>query len=181
MRRATSSIDRRSRSRSLRRSPALLPAVAIGLVALVLAWLAWAAWGPRSSTTSEEWGPLAVSRHPTGGDTALTSGVLRVSDQCVVLELPDGGVALVVWPGSQTEWDAADGRIRFHKPDGSVTELRDGQQVSLAGSGTLFDGDQPAEATSRDVWMASIDWAAEPDPDCPIDSSWSVGDVLVDS
>lgn len=143
------------------------------------AWLAYAAWGPRSSEASEAWGPLAVSQLSLGGDTALTEGILRISDRCVLLEGPDGSASLLVWPRGQTTWDASARLIQFKNPDGQVIDLRDGQRVRFGGSGVVF-GDPPSgEVTSRDAWLTGIAWEAEPDPGCSADSSWSVGQAAV--
>jgi hypothetical protein len=153
---------------------ALLSAAA-GLVAV--GWLAFANWGPRGG----EWGPLAVSRFPMGGDAALISGVLRVADRCVVLETESGDRALLVWSADFARWDDERNQIVFRNPDGQLIELRDGQSVSLGGSGVLFsDGDGDPDVTTREEWIATVDWAAVPDTSCTADRSWSVGQVVVD-
>jgi hypothetical protein len=130
---------------------------------LVIGGLAFAVWGRGAIT--DEWGPMAVSRERVGGDFARTEGVLRISDQCVVLESGgrDGTSDILVWWRDQVRWDPDERRILFQKRDGNVIQLRDGQYVSAGGSG------------GRNV--AAFDWAAEPDRNCPPHSYWSVGDM----
>lgn len=129
---------------------------------------------------------MAVSHDPMGGDLSLTTGVIRMSDTCVVLEVAGGGSALLVWSRHQTGWDPIEREVLFEMADGRVTELRDGRQVSLGGSGQALsvEGRSVEEASvevrSWDEWVSTIDWAAEPDSTCPVDSYWSVGEVLLD-
>lgn len=115
-----------------------------------------------------------------GGDNALTTGTLRIADECVVLEGIDGSTTLPVWSAEQTTWDQGSHNILFKRRDGRVINLTDGQQVGLGGSGVAFDGEEAGiEGMSWEEWVDSIDWQAEPHPSCSVDSSWSVGDVLL--
>ena len=129
---------------------------------------------------------MAVSRIPMGGDLALTTGVIRISESCVLIEDAGGGSALLVWSPDQTKWDPDARQVLFQMPDGRMTGLRDGQPVSLGGSGQALSVDgtaaeeASAEVRSWDGFVASIDWAAEPDPSCPVDSYWFAGEVLID-
>lgn len=168
----------RSHAQPFWQSPQLALAAALIAVLVAIAWLAYAAWEPRSST-SGEWGPLAVSQLSLGGDTALTEGTLRISDACVLLEGADGSGTLLVWPREQTTWDPSARLIRFQNRDGRVIDLGDGQRVRFGGSGVSF-GDAPSgDITTWDAWVNRIAWEAEPDPACSADSSWSVGQATV--
>lgn len=185
--RLPASRQRRSHGASLLGRPTLWLVGAASLAILVIAALAYATWGPPPSTAptlgplTGEWGPLAVSRVPTGGNDALTSGVLRISDRCVVLQGSNGVTDLLVWWRDQTRWDQGSRRILFENRDGRVVELHDGQAVSLGGSGAPLSGEETSiEGRSWDEWIVAIDWEAEPDPTCRVDSSWSVGEVLLD-
>ena len=128
-----------------------------------------------------EWGPLAVTTGPGNGDLALTTGVLRISDACVVLETMEDRPTLLVWSSRQATWDAQSHGIVFHTRDGQVVEIRDGQQVRLGGSDRGFSpevvSDGEWDGRSWDEWITTIDWAAAPDPTCHADFVWSVGDV----
>lgn len=173
---------KRLRNRSTaspRRERARLPLAGAGIgLAVLVAWFAYSTWGPRAAST--EWGPLAVSQQPLGGDTALTSGTLRISDQCVFLEA-DGNATLLVWPREGTTWDASTRTIQFQNREGEFVDLRDGQRVSLGGSGTILEEAPSGEATSWGQWVSSIEWEAEPSPTCTADASWAVGQATHDS
>jgi len=120
------------------------------------------------------WGPVAVMEM-SGGMDALTTGVLRITDRCVVLETAGGESELLVWPADRTRWDEATRTIRFTNPPfGPEFTLQDSQSVSLGGGGDGTDesGVTPAE------WVASIDWVAAPDPSCPMQIRWSVSEVV---
>jgi hypothetical protein len=181
-------ISRRGQSPSSSRPawPLIGVVGATALVTLVIAGLIFSTWGPRASISpslgplSDEWGPLAVSRDSMGGDAALLTGALRITESCVLLEGPDGSSSLLVWPRDQTRWDPRARQIQWRNLEGEVLELRDGQEVGLGGSGQLLSDDAiSVEARSWDEWVGAVDWAAEPDPVCRADSSWSVGDVLL--
>lgn len=135
-------------------------------------------------TDTDEWGPLAVTTAAINGDMALTSGVLRISDACVVLETPGDGPTLLVWSRDQVSWDAKGRQILVHGADGGVIEFRDGQQVSFGGSGESLDSGEsfPVEGRrlSWDEWVAMIDWAAAPDQSCRAGAYWSVGQVIAE-
>ena len=117
---------------------------------------------------------MAVSQQSLGGDTALTSGTLRISDRCVFLDA-DGSASLLVWPHEGTKWNASTATIQFENRD--VIELRDGQRLSVGGSGTIFEDEPSGEATSWGAWLSGIEWVAEPDPSCSADASWAVGEA----
>ena len=137
------------------------------------------------ASETEEWGPLAVTTSPGNGDMALTTGAIRISDECVVLETADDGSTLLVWSSDQASWDPEERRILFRARDGGVVELQDGQQVGLGGSGRGLSAEvlSPGEwdGLSWDEWLPTIDWTAAPDPTCRADFVWSVGEVIVDA
>lgn len=133
-------------------------------------------WGQADSgdAAGTGWGPLSVM-DMNGGMDALTVGVLRVTDRCVLLETAGGETELLVWPADNTRWDPPTGTIRFTNPPfGPEFTLRHGQPVSLGGGGdsTEEGGISAAE------WVASIDWVAAPDPSCPMDIRWYVSSVV---
>ena len=119
-----------------------------------------------------DWGPLAVM-HAAGGMDALSTGTLRITATCVLLETAGGESELLVWPADRTRWDDASASVVFTESDGTETALRDGQLVSLGGGGdsTLEGG------ISGEEWVASIDWVAAPDPSCPMETRWFVSAV----
>ena len=120
-----------------------------------------------------EWGPLAVMRS-TGGDQALSTGVLRISDRCVLLEGGDGESELLVWPAGRTRWDPDRDSIAFTNSDGTRFSLRDGEVLNVGGG-----GDSTAESgVSGAEWAESVDWVAAPDPACPMESRWYVGEIV---
>ncbi len=159
---------------------------AVVVLAGVMAFVVlWPGFGPADGPQTDEWGPLAVTTSPGNGDMALTTGALRISDECVVLETADDRPTLVVWSSDQASWEPRGGVILFRTRDGGVVELRDGQQVGLGGSGRGLSAEvlSPGEwdGLSWDEWLPTVDWAAAPDPTCRADSVWSVGEVIVDT
>lgn len=127
-----------------------------------------------------DWGPLAVSTDYLGGNLALTSGVLRITESCVLLEAPDGRTTLPVWWKDRTTWDAAARVIRVENAGGTVISFGDGQRISLGGSGTAFRNAPQAEITPWETWLDRIAWEVEPDPACSPDEAWSVGDAALE-
>lgn len=119
-------------------------------------------------------GPLVVMQM-SGGMDALNTGVLRITDRCVLLETAGGEIELLVWPAGSTRWDDATGTIHFtNPPAGDEFTLRDGQSVSFGGG-----GDATAESgVSGAEWAASVDWVAAPDPSCPMEIRWYVSGVV---
>lgn len=107
-----------------------------------------------------EWGPLAVydSSATSGVAANAGSGILRIRDDCVVLEYgPDDEEQLLAWRSGQVAWSEQDRRIEFE--DGRDTLwLEDGDAVGIAGLGWSQD---EAEASGE------LSWLAEPAEDCP--------------
>jgi len=139
---------------------------------------------PADRPETDEWGPLAVTTAATGGDEALATGAIRISDECVVLETVDDRSTLLVWSSDQASWDPQGRQIQFVNRDGSVVELNDGQQVGVGGSGRGLSAEvlSPGEwdGLSWEDWLPTIDWASAPAPTCRADSVWFVGEVIVD-
>lgn len=151
---------------------ALVPAAAI-VLAVVIGQGMLADGGQTETGDSGGWGPLAVM-DMSGGMDALTTGTLRITDTCVVLETAGGESELLVWPADRTRWSAADGTIGFtHAERGQLT-LRDGEAISLGGGGdSAAEGGVPGAE-----WAASVDWVAPPDPSCPMEIRWYVSEVV---
>lgn len=153
-------------------TPAVIGAV---VVILVIGGLAYVELGSRSS--SDEWGPMAVTSDGNG-DMARTEGVLRIADKCVRLEQTNDTSAILVWSEHQVTWDAANRQILFRNRDDTVVGLRDGQPLVAGGSGeSLSESGTSAESRSWDEFLALLHWVAEPNPTCPVDSYWFVGDA----
>jgi hypothetical protein len=117
------------------------------------------------------WGPLAVM-HTDGGMQARNVGIVVITDRCVFLE-GDGERALLLWPANQTGWSPESAEISFRRYDGDVVMIHDGQSVELGGGSfsATIDG-LNGEKVSR-----SVEWVAEPDPECLSDGPWLVSDV----
>lgn len=153
---------------------ALLPIAAVLVLAVAVGGTLLASPGRDRSGGPQPRGPLAVMQM-SGGMDALTTGVLRVTDWCVLLETAGGELELLVWPADRTRWDAATGTVRFTNPPlGPEFTLQDGQAVSLGGGG---DSTDEGGVTAAE-WVASIDWVAEPDSSCPMDIRWYVSSVV---
>jgi hypothetical protein len=127
---------------------------------------------------STEAAPLALASGELGGDDALTSGALRLSGDCAVLEHDDARTTLIVWPASRTTWEADLGIIRFERRDGGILEVADGATVRFAGSGGSFDSGDSSEGVKRSEWLASVEWSVEPAAECHADGFWFVGDIV---
>jgi hypothetical protein len=118
--------------------------------------------GPASPTpeASDAWGPLAVKDGPPNGDFARMPGVLRLTDQCAMLEPDTGDLILLAWPVNETAWRPESGTVVYRRPSGDVVEVRDGDAVVLGGSGEVFSG--PEALGTIEDWIARLDWVATP-------------------
>jgi hypothetical protein len=118
------------------------------------------------------WGPLAVVADDYGA-AALLPGTLRISDECVTLTDNGGDAVLLVWPADRTAWFAEHKEIGFRNRDGTAMTLRDGDAVAFGGG-----GDSSSEGgLGGQAWVSSMDWVAEPDPDCPLDVRFTINEV----
>jgi len=148
---------------------AIMPAAAAVVLAVLIGQALLA--GPRPGGTVD-WGPLAVVPS-TGGDQALNTGVLHITEACVLLETGGGESELLVWPADRTRWNATAGTIGFTSSDGTEVALRDGDPASFVGG-----GDSTAESgVSGEEWAAAVDWVARPNASCPMEIRWYVGEV----
>lgn len=152
------------------------------VLAFALAFVAFGAActgpGPASPTREviDPWGPLAVKDGPPNGDFARMPGVLRLTDQCAMLEAADR-LVLLAWPVAETAWQPETETVIYRRPSGEVVEVRDGDAVVLTGSGEVFSG--PEALGTFEDWIAKLEWVAAPDEDCGADLSWSIGDVSI--
>jgi hypothetical protein len=130
-----------------------------------------------STSPNETWGPLAVvPPGKAGGDTALTHGTLRITDECVFLEDRDAEQSLLFWSADRVTWSAESHSITFRNVDGSTVTLRDGDRVTFGGG-----GDSTAESgTSGEEWIRRTEWVARPPASCPIDVRWGVAEVVTE-
>lgn len=132
----------------------------------------------------DEWGPLAVTSGPRNGDLALATGVIRISDECVVLESAGEGSTLLVWSSEQASWDPQERQVLVRTRAGEVIGFRDGDQVGFGGSGRALSMDESSpeewDGLTWDDWLPTIDWVAAPDPTCRAGSVWFIGEVVVD-
>lgn len=167
----------RRRLAEQRRAPwrflALVPVAAAIILAVLVGQALVADSGVEGPGGPGVWGPLAVVPS-AGGEEALNTGRLRITQTCVFLETAGGEAELLVWPVDRTRWDASPGTIGFTNSDGSEVTLRDRDAVSFGGG-----GDSTAESgVSGEEWAAGIDWVAPPDPSCPKEIRWYVNEVV---
>lgn len=104
------------------------------------------------SKAATDWGPLTVIRMDVGDmNLAQHVGVMQIGQMCVA-----AGGLLLIWPDSQTRWDATRAVIVFDDPLAhKIVELADGDEVTLGG-GELARGAFP--------------WVNAPDKTCPTDT-----------
>lgn len=175
--------ERLDRRRRPSRAWALVPvAAALVAVAVFAGSVLVAGPGPDpspsgsadASASADVWGPLAVMPGPGSGDAALNTGTLRITDACVLLETADNELELLVWPEDQTHWDPAAGTVIYTNRDGTAVALRDRDPVSFGGG-----GDSTAESgVSGAEWEGRMEWVAAPDPSCPMEVRWFIGEVV---
>lgn len=122
-----------------------------------------------ASCSSQDFGPLAVSRDYLGGDQARTEGIVRISRQCVLLEVGPEQRVLLVWPAAYTSWDSPNEKIRFQRRNGQVVEFADGDGIELGGSGR--------DSIQWESFIASVQWSNPPKASCAEPSTWSIGDA----
>lgn len=150
--------------------PGRIGFVLIATLALVVAC---ESASPTNGPAVTEWGPLAVVPGSEAGDGALVRGSLQIDDRCVLLD-EQGEDVLLVWPADRTAWNAEGGTVTFIRNNGQVARLRGGDQVSLGGGGSSRGED----GLAADEFMAGIDWVAEPDPECVVDSRWFIYELV---
>lgn len=122
-------------------------------------------------TQSPEWGPLAVAES-VGGDHALISGTIQITDRCVLLD-EGGDAVLLVWPHEGTTWDGEEMAVELVGRSGERAVLQDGDQVSFGGGGSSVDED----GTTASDFLESVTWISEPHRECVGDVRWFVGEL----
>jgi hypothetical protein len=70
---------------------------------------------------------------PGGGDDALLSGRLAISDDCVELVVTPTITYTLVWGNLDTRWDPSDRAVLSQQDDGSVERLVSGQEIGAGG------------------------------------------------
>lgn len=152
-----------------------LPFAAVTAGALVVAVLAIVLWRPEAPApgNGSDWGPLAVTAS-TGGDEALATGTLQVGSDCVVLDQAGDQTTKLVWPADRTTWAAATRSITFVTLEGMQVTLTDGDSVTFVGGGDSAE----ESGVSGESWRDGIEWIAPPADGCPLESRWSVGDLV---
>lgn len=112
---------------------------------------------PAPSPEADGWGPLAVIESDGSGLAPLVenSGPLSISDRCVAMSSLEGEpVQTLVWLSGLTSWDATNQEILFEDPRRGEMKFRDGDEVSVGGSGVNGAG-------------PDLPWLAEPHDSCP--------------
>lgn len=113
-----------------------------------------------NASVDQEWGPLAVIDGPPNPEEAAADGILTISDVCVTLNHPEtDGTTTLAWPSEATTWNPDKGTISYG--DNETMELSDGDELT-------FGGGSPD---------ANAEWLVEPDPSCPGEGAFFVGDV----
>lgn len=127
---------------------------------------------PTTSGAPTRWGALAAVAEDAGAE-GLATGSIRITDRCAHL-VNDDEAFLLVWDADRVSWSAADRAIQARNHDGTVTTLRDGDEISISGGNMIHAyGD-------IDSWVSGVDWVAPPDPSCSADHAWWVNDVIED-
>lgn len=115
-----------------------------------------------NASVGREWGPLAVIDGPPNVEEAGAGGILTISDVCVTLNQPETeGRTTLAWPSEATNWNPDKGTISYG--DNEVIELSDGDEVTFSGG-------------FKDA-SSNVEWVVEPDPSCPGEGTFFVGDV----
>lgn len=115
-----------------------------------------------NASVDQEWGPLAVIDGPPNLEDAGADGILRISDACVTLNQPQtGGTTTLAWPSEATTWNPDTGTISYG--DNGTNELSDGDHVTFSGG-------------FKDA-SSNVEWVVEPDPSCPGEGAFFVGDL----
>jgi hypothetical protein len=118
-----------------------------------------------------DWGPLAVTSADDGYDDAVTTGMVRMTSECVGLAGSDGFV-LVAWPSERTDWIADDDAVSLYTRQGEEVLMHDGDLVTLSGAagGVAESGRSLEELVDERAWLV------EPSVDCVADEIWFAGD-----
>jgi hypothetical protein len=127
--------------------------------------------------SARDWGPLAVLPGGGAGDAGRGPGVLSIGEHCVTFKADGGEVAVMpIWPADRTTWHPQDRRIVMEQRRYGTTRLSDGDRVMLGGVSLM--GDSVQEATRIRAWL-DASWVQAPDPSCPTEDLFHVGEVEV--
>lgn len=107
------------------------------------------------------------------GDGALIEGVLRVTEDCVLLD-ERGNDVLLVWPADRVGWDAEPETVTFESTRGDVVTLGDGDRVAFGGGGSS----QLEGGESGEQFVEAVEWVSRPNADCLVDTRWFVYDIV---
>lgn len=120
-----------------------------------------------------EWGPLAVVESAGAGDDALIKGTVKITDACVFIY--DGGKrTLLIWPDSRVDWLSSQNAIEFLDGSDDRVILEDQDLATFAGGGSSAS----EGGTTRDEFLQSTDWLAQPPSECVVDSRWFIADLV---
>lgn len=158
------------------RSRAFRPLLSVGGVFVAAALLLTACGGAEDQADApgpEPWGPLAVVPPSEAGDGALIEGVLKVTEECVLLD-ERGDDVLLVWPADRVGWDAEAETVTFESAGGEVVILSHGDRVAFGGGGSS----QQEGGQSAEQFVEGLEWVSPPDAACVVDTRWFVYDIV---
>lgn len=148
--------------------------LALGLGLLLVATSCRGNGQSEEEAGSPQFGPLAVSDF-VGGDQAVISGSIQITDDCVLLD-ERGESVLLVWPQGRTTWDNQEAAVLFVGPSGEQGTFRDGDAATFSGGGSSTDED----GTTAEDFLASVVWISEPNRNCLVDNRWFISDLVID-
>lgn len=110
-----------------------------------------------SADGDTELGPLAVVEFAGGGGSLASggTGIVEITDDCVLIVRPVGEPVLPVWHANSVSWDPANRAIRFVSGQQTIV-IRDGDRVGVGGE--ALEGDVPVRG--------DIPWIQEPAQGC---------------
>jgi hypothetical protein len=118
------------------------------------------------------WGPLAVVADETGAE-GLATGTIRVTEDCVHLDVAGSRDFLLIWSARKTRWNPDLSAVAVVNSDGGEFSFRDGMLASVVG-GDLSAGTD----LTPEEWASSTSWVAPPDSKCLLPDRWYVNDVF---
>jgi hypothetical protein len=123
----------------------------------------------------KDWGPLAVVPEGGAGDAGLGPGRLLLTGECATFRADGGGAeVLLVWPADITEWRPQNWRIVMDQRRYGTTRLSSGDRVMIGG--VPLTQDTPEETERIRAWL-DASWIQPPDPSCPTEHLFHVGEV----
>jgi hypothetical protein len=123
----------------------------------------------------EDWGPLAVVPESATGDAGLGPGRLTRVGECMLFRA-DGSEdeVLLVWPADSTEWRPKNQRIVVDQGRSGKVRLSNSDRLMIGG--VPLTQDTPEE-TERIRAALDASWVQPPDPSCPTENMFHVGEV----